>query len=78
MRLEINYEDLPDDALDKSLPANARDMGLIPGLGRFHMLQSNQARVPQLLSLCSRACVLQLLKPLCSSAHTPQEEKPQQ
>ena len=31
MRLEINYKDFPDDALDKSLPANARDMGSIPG-----------------------------------------------
>ena len=41
MRLEINYKDFPDDALDKSLPANAGDMGSIPGLGRFHMLQSS-------------------------------------
>ena len=33
----------------KNLPANAGDMGLIPGLGRSHMLQSNKACVPQLL-----------------------------
>ena len=26
--------------MDKNPPANARDMGLIPGLGRFHMLFS--------------------------------------
>ena len=27
--------------VDKNPPANAGDMGLIPGLGRLHMLQSN-------------------------------------
>ena len=32
-------------------PANAGDMGLSPGLGRSHMLWSNWAREPQLLSL---------------------------
>ena len=47
----------------KSLPANAGDMGSIPGLGRFHMTQGNQAHVPQLLSLHSRACALQQAKP---------------
>ena len=26
----------------KNLPANAGDTGLIPGLGRSHMLQSNE------------------------------------
>ena len=30
------------------LPANAGDTGSIPGPGRFHMLQDNQARKPQL------------------------------
>ena len=34
----------------KDQPANAGDMGSIPGPGRFHMLQSNEAGVPQLLS----------------------------
>ena len=32
-------------------PANAGDMGSSPGLGRSHMLRSNWAREPQLLSL---------------------------
>ena len=32
-------------------PANAGDMGSSPGLRRFHMLRSNRAREPQLLSL---------------------------
>ena len=35
----------------KNLPANARDMGSIPGLGGSHMPRSNWAREPQLLSL---------------------------
>ena len=34
-----------------SLPANAGDTGSSPGLGRSHMLRSNEAREPQLLSL---------------------------
>ena len=32
----------------KNLPANAGDMSLIPGWGRFHVLQTNKARVPKL------------------------------
>ena len=35
----------------ENLPANAGDAGLSPGLGRSHMLRSNWAREPQLLSL---------------------------
>ena len=50
--------------MDKNLPANAGDMGLIPGLGRSHTLWSSLACVPQLLSLRSRAHELQLLKPV--------------
>ena len=44
----------------KNLPANAGDTGLIPGLGRSHMPQSNLAHEPQLLSLratTTEACV---------------------
>ena len=40
----------------------AGKMVLISGLGRFHKPQRNQACMPQLLSLCSRAHELQLLK----------------
>ena len=47
----------------KNPPANARDTGSIPGLGRAHMLQDSSARTPQLLSLCSRAQDPQLLSP---------------
>ena len=45
----------------KNLPASAGDMGLSPGPGRSHMLWSNKARAPQLLSLHSRAREPQLL-----------------
>ena len=31
----------PGGSVVKTLLANAGDMGSIPGLGRFHMLQSN-------------------------------------
>ena len=61
-------------------PANAGDAGLIPGLGRFHMMWSGWARVPELLSLCSRACEPQLLSPCArtTEARAPQQEKPPQ
>ena len=53
----------PDGAVVENLPANAGDTGSSPGLGRSHMPRSNQARAPQLLSLHSRTCEPQLLKP---------------
>ena len=49
----------------KNSPANAGDTGLIPGPRRSHMSRSSWARVPQLLSLCSRAREPQLLKLVC-------------
>ena len=33
--------DLSGGAVDRSPPANAGDTSSIPGLGRFHMLRSN-------------------------------------
>ena len=41
----------PGGAVVENPPANAGDMGSSPGLGRSHMLRSNWAREPQLLSL---------------------------
>ena len=61
----------PGGSVVKNLPANAGDMGSIPDPGRSHMLQSNQARAPQLLSLFSRAHALQLE----IGPHLPQLEK---
>ena len=53
----------PGGAVVKNPPANAGDTGSSPGRGRSHMPQSNEARVPQLLSLCSIAHKPQLLSP---------------
>ena len=51
--------------MDKNPPASSGDSGFIPGLGRFHRPWSSLAGAPQVLSPCSRACELQLLKPAC-------------
>ena len=68
--LKNGIEDFPGGAVDKNLPANARHTGLVPGLGRFSMPQSNHAYAPQPLSPHSRAQKLQL------RAHMPQLLKP--
>ena len=34
-------QEFPGGAVDKNPPANAGDMGSIPGLGGFHMPQNN-------------------------------------
>ena len=62
-------QDFPGGTVVKNPPANAGDMGSSPSLGRFHMSRSNWARVPQLLSLRSRARALQQEKPPQWEAH---------
>ena len=47
----------------KNLPADAGDMGSIPGQERPHLPQSNYANALQLLSLSSWSCEPQLLRP---------------
>ena len=59
---ELYILGFPGGAVVTNPPANAGDMGLIPGPGRSHMLWSNKARAPQLLSLRPRAREPQLLK----------------
>ena len=67
----------------RGAPANAGDLGLIPGLGRFHMPWGSYAHAPQLLSLlCSRAQRSQLLSPCAATteaclprAHAPLQEE---
>ena len=44
---ENNLGGLSCGPVDENPPANARDMGSIPDLGRFHMAQSNEAHVLQ-------------------------------
>ena len=46
----ISYlSDFPRGPVVKNPPANAGDMGSIPGPGRFHMMWSNYAHEPLLL-----------------------------
>ena len=52
----------PGDPVVKHLLSNSGDMGSVPIPGRFHMLQNKETRVPRLLSLCSRAPELHLLR----------------
>ena len=79
IKIVLNF---PGGAVDKNLPAHAGDTDSIPGPGRVHMLQSNQAQVPQLLSLSSRTRKQQLrrLSALNSALHSKRSqhnEKPQ-
>ena len=69
----------------KNPPANAGDTGLSPGPGRSRLPRSNQARVPQLLSLCSGVREPQLLSWRATTtearalrAHALQQGKPPQ
>ena len=64
------------DLVVKNMSANTGDMGLIPSLGRFHMLQGNWARAPQLLKcVCPRTHALQQEKPPQWEVHTLQLER---
>ena len=74
----------PGGAVVENLPANAEDTGSSPGLGRSHMLRSNWARGPQLLSLHiwslsstarEAATVRGLYTAMKSVPHLPQLEK---
>ena len=74
----------PGGAVVENLPANAGDTGSSPGLGRSHMLQSNWAREPQLLSLrvwslCSATREAAIVRgprtAMKSGPHLPQLEK---
>ena len=51
LHLKSMFRGFPGGTGVKNLPANAGNMGSSPGPGRSHMLQSNKARAPQLLSL---------------------------
>ena len=51
---------------------------MIPDPRRSHIPWSNKACEPQLLSLCSGAQELQLLKPTSPRTCSPQQEKPQE
>ena len=74
------HMDFPGGAVVKNPPANTGDMGSSPGPGRSHMPWSNEARVSQLLSLCSRAREPQLLSPCATTTAplVPKASAPQQ
>ena len=69
--------------MDKNPPANAGDTGLIPALGRFHMLQKTKDHASQLLSPRAttteahepRVHALQRETPLQWEVHAPQLER---
>ena len=70
--------DFPGGIVVKNLPANTGDMSLIPGLGRFHMLQSNYPPVPQLLKPThprARAPSLRVAPTHCSQRKPTQSNK---
>ena len=75
----------PGGAVVKNLPANAGDTSSSHDLERSHMLPSNQAHAPRLLSLYSRAHEPQLLSPRATTTEAcaprgcaSQQEKPPQ
>ena len=72
--VNVNGLDFLDSPIVMNLLASEGDMGLVPGLGRFHMPWGNLACVPQLLSMCSRAQVPQLLKRAHPGTHAPLQE----
>ena len=65
LNIVIFYEwtmaDFPGGLVVKNPPANAGDIGSVPGPGRSHMLQDNKSCAPNYWSL--RACASQQEKP---------------
>ena len=59
---KLIFQGMPGGAMDRNPPANAGDMGLIPGPGRSQKPWSNSA------------CELQLLKPACCKRDLAQPE----
>ena len=51
LSLKTVSQGFPGGAVVENLPANTGDTGSSPGLERSHVLRSNWAREPQLLSL---------------------------
>ena len=78
-KTKMTARDFSGSTVVKNPPANAGDTGSIPGLGRSHMLWSNQAHVPQPLSLRSTAREPQLLRPGATTTETcvPRAHAPQ-
>ena len=71
-KIRKQLQDSPGGPVVKNPPANAGDMGSIPGLGRLHMPWGNKECAPRLLSLCSRTHAPQQEKLPQEEAHVPQ------
>ena len=78
--------DFPSGPIVKNSPANAGDMGLIPGLGIFDMLRGNEAHAPNYWSSCTwgpcstireapYSFLLFIREQVENSSHLPQLEK---
>ena len=68
-------EGFPGGSVVKNPPASAKDMGLIPGLGIYHVSRSKKACVSQLLSLCSRTQEVKLLSPHPATREQPESSE---
>ena len=64
VRKNSTLEEFPGGEVDKNLPTNAGDTGLIPGPGRVHLPQSNWAHESQLLAYEQNSWSLRGLWPL--------------
>ena len=78
--IKVQFWNFPGGPIVRNQPATAEDMGLIAGLGSFHMLLGSEAPVPQLLSPLSGAAshncgayALQVLKPVHPGARALQQ-----
>ena len=61
---DVSRREFPGGPVAKNLPANARNIGSVPGLENVHTPWDNEAHLPQLLGLHPRAHALQEEKPL--------------
>ena len=55
LNIQKDIQDFPGGPVVKSLPASVGDLGLIPGLGRYHMPRGNEAHALQLAPTRPRA-----------------------
>ena len=73
--MKVNRGGFPGGPVVKNSPCSVGNMGLIPGLGRSHMPQSNESLAPHLLSPYSRAGKLHLLACMARARALQQEKQ---
>ena len=62
----IILQGFPGGSVVRNLPTSVGDVGSIPGPGRSHIVWSNSARAPQLLSACYLESLLHNKRNPCS------------